>query len=188
MNGNVIYAKYNIVCDAENALLIDRNDRIQKLPRASSSTFVGHGQKSVWYTDKLERQVLKNNLVDYILSVITQTEHYDEYKYHFHDESKKHITSTSYIRRSKSARDECIRLKGCRCNICGFDFEKEYGELGKEYIEVHHITPIGTLSLKAGYEGTNPQNDLIPLCSNCHSMIHRKNPPLHPDELRNLMN
>ncbi len=56
------------------------------------------------------------------------------------------------------------------CICCGFDFGKAYGEIGEGYIEVHHLTPHHTF---AGVHTVDPANDLIPLCSNCHSMIHR---------------
>ncbi|MBQ2056059.1 MAG: HNH endonuclease, partial [Bacteroidaceae bacterium] len=52
-----------------------------------------------------------------------------------------------------------------------FDFEENYGELGKEFIEVHHIIPLS--QIRREYI-INPEKDLIPLCSNCHSMIHRR--------------
>ena len=48
------------------------------------------------------------------------------------------------------------------------NFEQVYGELGKDYIEVHHLHPVSQ-----GERQVNPIEDLIPLCSNCHSMIHR---------------
>lgn len=94
------------------------------------------------------------------------------------------IKSRKY-ERNPVARRICIDKYGCRCAICGFDFEKEYGEIGKGFIEVHHIIPVSAIGQQYVI---NPENDLIPLCSNCHSMIHRKNPPYLPKELVNLKN
>ena len=31
----------------------------------------------------------------------------------------------------------------------------------------------------------DPINDLIPVCPNCHAMLHRRNPSLMVEELRN---
>ena len=56
------------------------------------------------------------------------------------------------------------------CICCGFDFEKAYGDIGEGYIEIHHINPHHTFE---GEHMVDPINDLIPLCSNCHSMIHK---------------
>ena len=84
--------------------------------------------------------------------------------------------------RNPKARKECIAAKGCICSICGFDFGKEYGEWGEGFIQVHHIIPIHE---RGGSYKLNPIRDLIPICSNCHSMIHRKrSETLKPDELR----
>lgn len=85
--------------------------------------------------------------------------------------------------RNPVARKICIEEHGCRCAVCGFDFEEQYGLIGRGYIEVHHIVPVSSI----GYEYTiDPEKDLIPLCSNCHSMIHRRNPPFLPDELKKI--
>ena len=106
----------------------------------------------------------------------------DEVKYHFNEGNKKPVSHTVLVR-SRAAREKSIEFHGYFCNICGFDFEKTYGDIGKHYIEVHHITLIGKLSSAEGYEGTDPEHDLIPVCSNCHAIIHRKNPPYTPDEI-----
>jgi len=93
---------------------------------------------------------------------------------------KQHIT----YERSLKNRIKAIKIHGTSCKVCGFDFNKIYGkELADSYIEIHHINSL------AQNEGiVNPNNDLIPLCSNCHSMIHknRKN-PLKPEELKELI-
>lgn len=75
--------------------------------------------------------------------------------------------------RNQDARKACIAHYGCKCAICGFDFEKVYGEIGKDFIEVHHIVPVHE---RKGEYKVDPIRDLRPLCSNCHSMIHRRNP------------
>lgn len=55
------------------------------------------------------------------------------------------------------------------CEICGFDFEKAYGELGEGFIEAHHINPVS--KMKDGDETSI--EDIMMVCSNCHSIIHR---------------
>ena len=56
------------------------------------------------------------------------------------------------------------------CECCGFDFEKAYGKIGEDYIEIHHRFPF---SQTEGEHPVDAITDLVPLCSNCHSMIHR---------------
>lgn len=66
--------------------------------------------------------------------------------------------------------------------ICGFDFEAQYGDVGKDFIEVHHIVPISSTK---GEHDVDPINDLIPVCSNYHSILHRRRPePYRPEDIR----
>lgn len=78
------------------------------------------------------------------------------------------IFSTRYERITKY-RDQAIAIHGMACQACGFRFEEKYGELGKDFIEVHHTIPISE-----GEREVNPETDMVCLCSNCHSMIHHK--------------
>lgn len=66
------------------------------------------------------------------------------------------------------------------CEICGFDFEKVYGKLGKDFIEAHHINPIGT---RVDAEETKV-GDFKMLCSNCHRIVHRGKEMLTVEELK----
>ncbi len=68
------------------------------------------------------------------------------------------------------------------CEVCGFDFHSFYGELGADFIEVHHVTP-----LYASGETVTRLCDLALLCSNCHRMIHRARPWVSPSELHDLL-
>jgi len=86
--------------------------------------------------------------------------------------------------RKKVNREACIQLNGLRCAACGFDFGAFYGQLGAGYVEVHHITPISELG--PSYR-INISTDLVPLCANCHAMVHRKNPPVSISKLIELI-
>ena len=88
--------------------------------------------------------------------------------------------SVNRYERSRRNRNLCLALHGHTCKVCDFDFERSYGAIGKNYVEVHHITPVSKMG---GSYKVNPHLDLIPLCANCHRMIHKKNPPFHPEEL-----
>ncbi|WP_051955649.1 winged helix-turn-helix domain-containing protein [Beijerinckia mobilis] len=61
------------------------------------------------------------------------------------------------------------RLNHYVCQVCDFDFEATYGELGQGYIEAHHTIPVA--SLVTGMK--TRLSDLVPLCANCHRIIHR---------------
>ena len=91
-------------------------------------------------------------------------------------EGVEHQYNLTKKERNPELRRKCIeyykQLWGghIHCICCGFDFGKAYGKLGEGYIEVHHVNPHHTFE---GEHMVDPVQDLIPLCSNCHSMIHR---------------
>ena len=101
----------------------------------------------------------------------------------FNEGVLKYIQSKRY-ERNPHARRKCLESNGYSCKVCGFDFEKIYGKLGRNYIHVHHTTPISTIGEE--YE-VDPQADLIPICPNCHAMIHRNRPVLQVEELLKIM-
>lgn len=70
------------------------------------------------------------------------------------------------------------------CQVCKFDFEKEYGEIGANFIEGHHTIPVS----KMKENHLSSPNEIALLCANCHRMIHKKRPWLSIDELELLLN
>ncbi len=72
------------------------------------------------------------------------------------------------------------------CEVCGFCFEDHYGDIGKNFMEIHHENPIYQYS-DDGFESfiSEAVSHMKPLCANCHRMIHR-NPkrPLSIEELK----
>lgn len=95
----------------------------------------------------------------------------------------KQIKSIKY-ERNPINRQICLANKGYKCSVCGFNFEKKYGIIGKDFIEVHHIVPVSKMG--DNYK-IDPIKELYPLCSNCHSMIHRKDPPYSIEELKKIL-
>ena len=78
-------------------------------------------------------------------------------------------------------RQFAIQLHGKLCQACDFDFKLVYGDLGENYIVVHHLVPLSAM----GSDYTvDPLKDLATVCANCHAMLHVKDPPLTIDELR----
>jgi 5-methylcytosine-specific restriction enzyme A len=93
--------------------------------------------------------------------------------------TKTHVT----YERSVKNRAKAIEMHGTVCKVCGFDFDEFYGvELAKHYIEIHHAIPLSELNKSTNI---NVLTDLIPLCSNWHSMIHRRRDTLSVEELIN---
>jgi 5-methylcytosine-specific restriction protein A len=94
------------------------------------------------------------------------------------------ITVNTYERNPK-ARAKCIDHYGYICAVCDFDFEKTYGLVGEKYIHVHHVIPLA--EVRKEYE-VDPIKDLIPVCPNCHAIIHRTTPALSIEQLKNVIN
>lgn len=94
--------------------------------------------------------------------------------------AKKSITVNAY-ERDRDARKRCIEHWGLACVVCGFDFERQYGDIGVGFIHVHHLKPLAEI----GQEYTlDPVADLRPVCPNCHAMLHRGDDVLSVDTLR----
>jgi len=102
-----------------------------------------------------------------------------------HEGLRKQVTVNQY-ERSRVARAKCIERHGYNCQVCEFNFEEFYGEVGNAFIHVHHVKPLHTIGedYKVDYE-----NDLIPVCPNCHAMLHRKveGSDLSVEELKKLV-
>lgn len=75
------------------------------------------------------------------------------------------------IERNRKLRLEAKKQLGYRCQICGLKMDEMYGEIGKKYIEAHHLTPLSTV--KNMKISLSPSKDFAVLCPNCHSMIHK---------------
>lgn len=86
--------------------------------------------------------------------------------------------------RNRRARSISIAHHGSRCFVCGFDFEKVYGPIGKGKIHVHHLIPLSEIQQE--YE-VDPVRDLCPVCPNCHLIIHSKREPFTIEEVRKMI-
>ena len=68
------------------------------------------------------------------------------------------------------------QLHGVTCQACRFNFEQHYGELGRGFIEAHHLKPLNQLVEGVAVE-YNLAKDFAVLCANCHRMIHQTADP-----------
>lgn len=87
--------------------------------------------------------------------------------------AKKQITVNSYERDPKAkwiCKEYYLKKYGrVVCQICGFDFGKTYGAEYTNKIHVHHIKPVSEIGEQYVLD---PINDLIPVCPNCHMVLH----------------
>jgi 5-methylcytosine-specific restriction enzyme A len=96
----------------------------------------------------------------------------------------KKVTVNSYERNS-IARKRCIEHYGLNCQVCGFNFKDKFDKIGKDFIHVHHKVDI---ALIGNEYSVDPIKDLIPVCPNCHSMLHKRKPAYSIEELKNIIN
>jgi len=82
--------------------------------------------------------------------------------------------------RSRYNRALCLKYYGFMCRGCGDKLAEKYGPIGTDVIHVHHLVPVSEMG---GTYQLNPIKDLIPLCPNCHNIVHKKNPPMAIPEL-----
>lgn len=97
--------------------------------------------------------------------------------------ARKRITVNSY-ERDRQARNKAIEIHGLDCFVCAMNFENIYGEIGIGFIHVHHIVPLHIIDNT--YQ-VDPENDLVPVCPNCHAMLHRSNNPPTIKQLKDAM-
>lgn len=97
------------------------------------------------------------------------------------------VKEAVFISKSRNRKivDEKKRNSNYTCEVCGFNFEKMYGDIGKKFIVAHHLRPIGIRGEKG--EITR-QEDIALVCENCHRMLHIRGPHESPYTLEELKN
>lgn len=69
------------------------------------------------------------------------------------------------------------------CEVCGFDFLRFYGELGRGFAECHHVIPLAATLI----DRRTRLSDLAIVCANCHRMLHRTRPVLTTAALKSFI-
>ena len=126
--------------------------------------------------DQLLEEDLKTFLQYYLLlaskdllPTVATAEEEDEKDLSYEDLTK--LKEHKRIERNRKLTEKAKKIHKYTCKACGFNFEKRYGEIGRGFIEAHHLTPLS--KLKGQKIPLDPQKDFSVLCSNCHRMIHR---------------
>lgn len=98
------------------------------------------------------------------------------------EEDLRKLREHKRIERNRKLAHRAKQAQGYVCRACGFDFEKKYGAIGRDFIEAHHLTPLA--DLKGQRLTLDPKKDFTVLCSNCHRMIHRTTLVSNVEEFR----
>lgn len=106
-----------------------------------------------------------------------QTTHVDNSLPEEADQPRKEGTvsqvSVTRYERNPEDRKKALERDNYECQVCHMKFVNTYGNIGKEYIEVHHLYPVCNMGENYQFDPLDPEKGLVCLCSNCHSMIHR---------------
>lgn len=111
----------------------------------------------------------------------------EEYRADATLEEKRRLRLHFRVERNQRLARLAKEAHGYTCQVCGFDFERAYGELGRNYIEAHHLTPLQDLPPDQPIR-LSPKADFAVVCANCHRMIHRPGAPGSFDGFRALFN
>lgn len=101
----------------------------------------------------------------------------------YNEGAKKQVRVNRY-ERDPRARKACLAHHGTACAVCNLDFERRYGAHGRGFIHVHHLRP---LSDPGAPDSVDPRADMVPVCPNCHAMLHYGKRLLSIVELQGLL-
>src|SRR5665647_118832 len=84
----------------------------------------------------------------------------------------------------KIAKENFKKLNGkLFCQICKFNYEKIYDEIGQHFFEGHHTIAVSEMPP----EYRTKQEEIAMLCGNCHRMIHKRRPWLTMNQLSKVL-
>lgn len=161
-----------------------KNDKyLEKIPESKKSNFWRDGVRKI-DEDTYQKIISLANL-EPVSETKTVLSAQDNQSFESGVEGKPSLQVSTKYERDPKLRKNAILIHGYTCAACGFNFEEFYGEYAKGFIHIHHIEPL----FSAGEKIVNPETDLVPLCANCHAIIHRKrDKTLTVDELKNMIN
>lgn len=146
----------------------------------------GLGRLSQWASDNYPEELFHyiRSVFDEVQDANSDFEELDNPD-EIYEGAKMSIVVNRY-ERDRRGRELCIKAYGCRCAVCNLDFEEVYGEIGRGFIHVHHVVPISEIGEEYRLD---PENDLVPVCPNCHAMLHHggNGRVLTVDELREIV-
>ncbi|MDZ8118821.1 HNH endonuclease [Pontiella agarivorans] len=117
------------------------------------------------------------------------TEEFNEVSEEFTVSEGKKLMRKHRIRERKSIitqkkKKQVLEKSGkLECEICGFDFYAQYGDIGYGFAECHHTKPLSDLEKTT----KTRLKDLCIVCANCHRMLHKKTPPYTKAEMKTII-
>ncbi len=150
-----------------------KNTPLEEIPQNKARNYWRDGVRKI--SKEIYNKIVENSNMQRIDNIQIYTDNEigeEEYTSIEYEGGAKSVFSTKY-ERNKVLRDKAIKIHGYTCIACNFNFKDHYGQWGEGYIHVHHLKPVSSNS-KIYKELVNPKTDLVVVCANCHSMIHRR--------------
>jgi 5-methylcytosine-specific restriction protein A len=182
---------------ALHAFLIERSSRVEL--RVNGKTLKDLDTTEIWESIRFEttrnyevieeafnclRELLLDSLSTILCLVINQeewTESPEDVSPNLEGDRQNIVLSRP--ERNRYNRAICLQYHGFSCFGCGYKMDEIYGPIGSGVIHVHHLVPLADLT---GPVKVDPILDLVPLCPNCHNIVHRVSPPLSIKALQDL--
>ena len=98
-------------------------------------------------------------------------------------EGGKMLVEANRYERDRRNRENAIAIHGTTCFVCDIRMADRYGEIADGFIHIHHVKSLSV----TGENTPDIEKDLIPLCPNCHAVVHLTNPPMPFEELKRRM-
>lgn len=142
-----------------------------------------YNQKNIGAREIVDGYKKKLALMDNDREISYPDEVDEEMKESLKEGAKKQVVVNAY-ERNPEARRQCLYHYGFDCKVCGINFENMYGKIGRNFIHVHHLKQIS--DIKEEYE-IDPLEDLLPVCPNCHAMLHKLDDPSDISGLKEML-
>lgn len=144
------------------------SDTLEFIPENRKANFWRDGARRA--TEEIFDRIVSQSGLVIISELNSSADEADELDSIF-KEGKKVSVFTSRYERDPKVRAEAIKAHGTSCKACDVLLSSIYGELADGYIQIHHKRPLNQIGSEVYID---PLNDCIPLCPNCHAMVHRR--------------
>lgn len=146
----------------------------EEIPSAKTSNFWRDGVRPI--TEAIYKRILMNARIfqPAILSDSKPNDldsEADEESLVSYQEGKKTSKFVTVYERNLVLKKQAKEFHGTTCFACGFNFGEFYGGYAKDFIHIHHVVPVSEFGES---KDVNPKTDLVPVCANCHGVIHRR--------------
>lgn len=141
---------------------------LEKIPKSKETNYWRDGVRRI--DEDTYNEILSLAIVGPVSETKTVLSDSDNQSFESGVEGRSSAYTGTRYERDQELRKRALLIHGCTCAACGFNFEEFYGEYAKGFIHIHHVEPL----FETGEKIVNPETDLIPLCANCHAVVHRK--------------